>query len=254
MERKYIIGGNWKMNKNLEESKIFVSNFMKKVKKLSELVDIVLFPPYLSLPLVSNKLKGKKIYVGAQNMYFEESGAFTGELSPGMVVDVGAQYVILGHSERRKYFHETNEIISKKLMAAHKHNLRPILCVGETLEQREKDKTESILEDQLKGSLSGIDETLMVKTVVAYEPVWAIGTGKTASPDQAQEVHKFIRKLLLGMYNEKTSQSVRIQYGGSVKPSNAAELFSQPDIDGGLVGGASLAPDSFAQIIEKVPL
>ncbi|MHA1369600.1 MAG: triose-phosphate isomerase [Promethearchaeota archaeon] len=249
MERKFIIGGNWKMNKLVGESESFVKEFIPLVRDVEDKVDIVLFPPYFSVKPVAELLKGSKIAVGAQNMYYMEKGAYTGEISPSMLLDTGATYVLLGHSERRKYFGETNELVAKKLLKAYEKNIHPVVCIGETKEEREKGLTEQVLEEQIKGSLKGISKNDMLKTTIAYEPVWAIGTGITATPVQAQDAHEFIRKTLSKLFDEETAEKIRIQYGGSIKPNNASSLFTQPDVDGGLVGGASLDPKSFNDII-----
>jgi triosephosphate isomerase (TIM) len=207
-------------------------------------------PPFTSIPKVSELLtQTQNIKLGAQNMHWERSGAFTGEISPAMLRELFVRYVVLGHSERRAIFGETDEIVNRKVRAAHEGLLRPIVCVGETLEQREKGEVEKVLSSQLRGSLAGLEARELLETVVAYEPVWAIGTGKTASAGQAQEAHAFVRQTLREMSDEATAEKIRIQYGGSVKPDNARPLLSQPDIDGALVGGASLDPRSFAQIV-----
>jgi triosephosphate isomerase len=238
------------MQKTMAESKLFIEEFLNKIDNLQEKVDIVIIPPFTSIKTVSDALKGKKIYTGGQNMYFEEKGAFTGEISPNMLIDAGASYVVLGHSERRTIFKESSELVSKKVKAAVKKGLKPILCIGETKEERIAGKTETILKEQLTGSLNGISKEEMTNIIIAYEPVWAIGTGLTATPAQAQDAHSYVRKLLASIYGESISRITRIQYGGSVKPENAKELFSQPDIDGGLVGGASLDAKSLVDIIK----
>jgi triosephosphate isomerase len=238
------------MQKTIAESKLFIEELLNKIDNLQEKVDIVIIPPFTSIKTVSDALKGKKIHTGGQNMYFEEKGAFTGEISPNMLLDAGATYVVLGHSERRTIFKESSELVSKKVKAAVKKGLKPILCIGETKEERIAGKTETILKEQLTGSLNGISKEEMTNIVIAYEPVWAIGTGLTATPGQAQDAHAYVRKLLASMYGESISRITRIQYGGSVKPENAKELFSQPDIDGGLVGGASLDAKSLVDIIK----
>jgi triosephosphate isomerase len=250
MKNRPIIGGNWKMQKTISESKLFIEELLKNVGNMQEMVDIVIIPPFTSINTVSEALKGKKIYTGGQNMYFEEKGAFTGEISPGMLLDAGATYVVLGHSERRAIFKESNELISKKVKVAVKKCLKPILCIGETKEERISGKTETVLKEQLTGSLNGITKEEMSNIVIAYEPVWAIGTGLTATPAQAQDAHAYVRKLLASTFDESISRKTRIQYGGSVKPENAKELFSQPDIDGGLVGGASLDAKSLVDIVK----
>ena len=247
--RKPIVAGNWKMNKTCAEARALVDAMKSELGNLQG-VDVVLCPPATALQAVVGATTGTRIDVGAQNMHWEKSGAFTGELSAQMVVEVGCHYVILGHSERRQYFHETDELVNKKTKAALAAGLHPIVCVGETLQQREAGETQKVVETQVRGSLAGIDAKGLLNTVVAYEPVWAIGTGKTASPAQAQEVHALIRRVLKEISDDHVAQSMRIQYGGSVKGSNARELFHQPDIDGGLVGGASLEAKSFIEIVQ----
>jgi triosephosphate isomerase (TIM) len=247
--RKKIIAANWKMHMTQSESEAFITTFLREIGELDE-VEIVIVPPFTSIPKVSELLtQTQNIKLGAQNMHWERNGAFTGEISPAMLRELFVRYVVLGHSERRALFGETDEIVNRKVHAAHEALLRPIVCVGETLEQREKGEVEKILSAQLRSSLAGIDARELLETVIAYEPVWAIGTGKTASPGQAQEAHAFVRQTLREMSDEATAEKIRIQYGGSVKPDNARELLSQPDIDGALVGGASLDPRSFAQIV-----
>jgi triosephosphate isomerase len=247
--RKPIIAGNWKMNKTVGEARELVTALKGKVADVTD-VEIVVGPTFTVLMAVAEVIKGSNIKLAAQDMYWEESGAFTGEISPLMVKDVGCHYVIIGHSERRAYFSETNETVNKKVKAAHAHSLMPIVCVGEKLEERESGVTKDVVKDHVVNGLAGLTEKQMLKTVIAYEPVWAIGTGKTATPDQAQEVHKFIRELLADLYSSSVAEAVRIQYGGSVKPNNVAELMAKPDIDGGLIGGASLDADSFTQIVK----
>ncbi len=247
--RKPIVAGNWKMNKTCAEARALVDALKGELGNLQG-VDVVLCPPATALQAVVGATTGTSMDVGAQNMHWEKSGAFTGELSAQMVVEVGCHYVILGHSERRQYFHETDEMVNKKTKAALAAGLHPFVCVGETLQQREAGETQKVVETQVRGSLAGIDAQGLLNTVVAYEPVWAIGTGKTASPAQAQEVHALIRGVLKEISDDHVAQSMRIQYGGSVKGSNARELFHQPDIDGGLVGGASLEAKSFVEIVQ----
>ncbi|MFX0102917.1 MAG: triose-phosphate isomerase [Candidatus Hodarchaeota archaeon] len=254
VKRKYVVGGNWKMHKTIEECGIFLREFVELVEDYIEKVDIVISPSFIALNHAVNILNGKNIHISAQNMYFEEKGAFTGEISPSMVLDSGATFVILGHSERRKIFGETSNLISKKLATAHEYELKPIVCIGETREEREKGLMEKVLKDQLIQSLATIDKEKMKSTIIAYEPVWAIGTGLTATPQQAQQAHEYVRSVLREIFDDATGDEVRIQYGGSIKPKNSQDLFSQPDIDGGLVGGASLDPKLFAEIIKSVPL
>jgi len=248
--RKKIIAANWKMNMTQGEASAFVSTLLLEVGESTE-VEVVLVPPFTALATVNAALEqAPHIKVGAQNMHWERAGAFTGEISPAMLRDLFVRYVILGHSERRALFGETDEIVNRKVRAAHEAMLRPIVCVGETLEQREAGEVEKILGRQLRGSLAELGAKELQETVVAYEPVWAIGTGKTATAEQAQEAHAFIRSVLGEISDRGTADKIRIQYGGSVKPDNARILMSQGDIDGALVGGASLDPRSFAQIVQ----
>jgi triosephosphate isomerase len=247
--RKPIIAGNWKMNNTIGESVKLVEALKPMVEKITN-VDIVVAPSFISLAAVADILDDSNILLAAQNMHWKENGAFTGEVSPIMLKDAGCEYVIIGHSERRQYFGETNETVNNKVKAAHQYGLLPIVCVGETLEQREAGDTESVVQDHIVNGLAGLSEEDILETIIAYEPVWAIGTGKTATPDQAQEVHAFIRRQLEDLYSSKIATNVRIQYGGSVKPDNISYLISQPDVDGALVGGASLQAESFAQIVK----
>jgi triosephosphate isomerase len=250
-ERKLIIAGNWKMNKTVAEALDLVSDLKIELANIKE-VDIVVCPPFTALCDVSKAiLDSKNIRLGAQNMSDHNVGAHTGEIAAVMLKEFSVRYVILGHSERRQYQKESDELISKKALAAHTAALKPIVCVGETLAEREGGQTEKVLEKQVRGSLAGLTKDQMSETIVAYEPVWAIGTGKTATTAQAQEAHAFIRGLLGKMFDETVARRARIQYGGSVKPSNARELMSQPDVDGALVGGASLEARSFADIIKN---
>jgi triosephosphate isomerase (TIM) len=248
--RKKIIAANWKMNMTQGDSTRFVESFLRDVGEIND-VEVVIIPPFTAISKVTEALgQAQNVKVGAQNMYWEKSGAFTGEISAPLLRDLFVHYVVLGHSERRTLFGETDEMVNRKARAAHEANLRPIVCVGETLEQRDKGDVEKILSIQLRGSLAGLEPKELQESVIAYEPVWAIGTGRNATPQQAQEAHAFIRHILREMTDETTAERVRIQYGGSVKPENARELMSQPDIDGALVGGASLDPRSFAQIVK----
>ena len=247
--RKKIIAANWKMNMTQSEAAGFVETFLLEIGEAVE-VEVVLVPPFTAIAAVNAALgAAQHIKVGAQNMHWERAGAFTGEISPAMLRDLFVRYVVLGHSERRTLFGETDEIVNRKARSAHEAMLRPIVCVGETLEERERGDVEKVLGTQLRGSLAGLGAKEMQETVVAYEPVWAIGTGKTATAEQAQEAHAFIRRTLGEIADRATADKMRIQYGGSVKPDNARTLMSQPDIDGALVGGASLDPRSFAQIV-----
>ena len=250
-ERKLIIAGNWKMNKTVAEALALVGDLKLELVKVKE-VDIVVCPPFTALESVSKAiLETKNIRLGAQNMSENNFGAFTGEICAGMLKEFSVRYVILGHSERRQYQKESDALISKKAIAAHAASLKPIVCVGETLAEREDNQTDKVLDTQIHGSLAGLGKEQMVETIVAYEPIWAIGTGKTATTQQAQDAHAFIRKLLGKIFDAATAKKVRIQYGGSVKPNNAKELMSQPDVDGALVGGASLEARSFADIIKN---
>lgn len=250
--RKTIIAGNWKMYKTITQA-IELSNGLKRVlfELEPEALDIVLCPPYTALAEVAEVAVGSNISVGAQDIFWQDEGAFTGEVSGMMIKEAGAAYVIIGHSERRQYFGETNETVNKKIKAALKHNLTPIVCVGESLKEREAGVTFKVLEDHVSNGLNDLDAEAARRIVIAYEPVWAIGTGKTATSAQAQEAHKYIRDLLVKMYNNDVASGIRIQYGGSVKPENITELMQQPDIDGALVGGASLTVESFAAIVKK---
>lgn len=249
-ERKLIIAGNWKMNKTVAEALDLVNGLKRELSNVKE-VDIVVCPPFTALSDVSRAILDSNLRLGAQNMSENGMGAFTGEIAAGMLKEFSVRYVILGHSERRQYQKESNELIAKKALAAHAASLKPIICVGETLAEREAGQTEQVLETQVHGSLAGLTRDQMIETIIAYEPVWAIGTGKTATTAQAQAAHAFIRGLLVKLYDEATAKKVRIQYGGSVKPNNARELMSQPDVDGALVGGASLEVRSFADIVKN---
>ncbi|KZE64389.1 triose-phosphate isomerase [Fictibacillus phosphorivorans] len=249
--RKPIIAGNWKMNKTLTEARSFVEE-VKGLVPSAETVDSVICAPALFLDSLADEAEGTPLAIGAQNMHFEESGAFTGEISPVMLKDLNVQYVILGHSERRELFGETDELVNQKTHAAFKHGLTPIVCVGETLEQREADKTKDVVKEQTEKGLSGLTDEQMKQTVIAYEPVWAIGTGKTASSEDANEVCAYIRSVVAEQFSQNVADAVRIQYGGSVKPDNIKELMGMSDIDGALVGGASLEPKSYLQLLEGV--
>ena len=247
--RKKIIAANWKMNMLQAEAAEFVKDLLLEIDDISA-VEVVIAPPFTAIAKVNEALgKAQNIKVGAQNMHWERSGAFTGEISGAMLRDLFVRYVVIGHSERRAMFGETDEIVNRKVRAAHEASLRPIVCVGETLGQREKGSVEKILSLQLRGSLADVTAKDLRETVIAYEPIWAIGTGRNATPEQAQEAHSFIRHILQELSDEATAQHIRIQYGGSVKVDNARALMSQPDIDGALVGGASLDPRSFARIV-----
>ena len=249
-ERKLLIAGNWKMNKTVAEGLDLVQSLRRELSGVKE-VDLVVCPPFTALSEVSRAILDSNLRLGAQNMSENGNGAFTGEISAGMLKEFSVRYVILGHSERRQYQKESNELIARKALAAHVASIKPIVCVGETLAERESGVTEKVLRTQLTGSLADLTKSQMEETVVAYEPVWAIGTGKTASTQQAQEAHAFIRRTVAVLFDETTAKRVRIQYGGSVKPANARELMSQIDVDGALVGGASLEVRSFTDIIKN---
>ena len=246
MARKKIIAGNWKMNMTPSEAVELVNTLKPLV--VTEEADVVFCVPAIDIIPVVEAAKGSNIQVGAENMYFEEKGAYTGEISPNMLTDAGVKYVVLGHSERREYFAETNETVNKKMLKAFEHGLTPIMCCGETLEQREQGVTMDFIRQQVKVGFQNVTADQAKTTVIAYEPIWAIGTGKTATTEQAQEVCKAIRECIAEVYDEATAEAIRIQYGGSVNAATAPELFAQPDIDGGLVGGASLKPD-FGKIV-----
>lgn len=245
--RKTIVAGNWKMNKTPKEALELIET-LKPLVGDSEKTEVVFCPPFVSLLLAVEAVKGTNIKIGAQNMYYEESGAYTGEVAPAMIKECGCEYVILGHSERRGYFGETDEIVNKKVLKAFEHDLKPIICVGETLEQREQGITVDLVRMQVKIALKDVPAENAKKAVIAYEPIWAIGTGRTATSVQAEEVCGAIRQVVAEIYGQEVADEIRVQYGGSVNAGNAAELFAMPNIDGGLVGGASLKAD-FAKIV-----
>ncbi len=249
-ERRLIIAGNWKMNKTVAEALDLVNGLKRELANVKE-VDVVICPPFTALAEVSKAIVDTNIRLGAQNMSEHNFGAHTGEIAAGMLKEFIVRYVILGHSERRQYQNETDESIAKKARAAHAASLKPIVCVGETLAQREAGQTEQVVGAQLQGSLAGLSAGQLEETIIAYEPVWAIGTGRNATAQQAHDVHAFIRRQLAARHGEVVSRRVRIQYGGSVKPSNARELMSQPDVDGALVGGACLEVRSFSEIVKN---
>ena len=246
MSRRRIIAGNWKMNKTPSEAKALIEELKPLV--VNPDVDVVYCVPAIDLTTAIEATKGTNVSIGAENMYFEESGAYTGEISPNMLTDIGVKYVIIGHSERREYFAETDATVNKKVIKAFEHGITPIICCGETLEQREQGITLDWIRMQIKIAFQNVTADQAKEAVIAYEPIWAIGTGKTATSDQAQEVCGAIRECVAEIYDQATADSVRIQYGGSVNAGNAAELFAKPDIDGGLVGGASLKAD-FGKIV-----
>jgi triosephosphate isomerase len=243
--RQPLIAANWKMHMTLPEAGAFLESFLPEVRDITG-VEIVIAPPFTALAFLSEKLKGSNVLLSSQNVFFEEKGAYTGEVSPLMLTDLGCTYTIVGHSERRQYFGETDESVNRRIKAALSAGLKVIFCIGETLELREAGKTSEVLETQLAGGLDGVE---IDDIVVAYEPVWAIGTGRTATPEQAQEAHEFIRSRLRSAYGEK-AQETRVLYGGSVKPENVDELMACADVDGALVGGASLKPESFTRLVK----
>ncbi|MGB0371141.1 MAG: triose-phosphate isomerase [Opitutales bacterium] len=247
--RKYLIAGNWKMNKTSEEAKELASEVVAEVGTQTS-VSVVVCPPFTALETVAGQIANSNVHLGAQNLYPAPSGAYTGEVSPEMLRSLFAGYVILGHSERREYFGETDAFVNKKVIASLEANLRPILCVGESLEQRESGETTAVVSEQIKGGLVDVAPETADQVVIAYEPIWAIGTGKTATPEMAQETHAAIRAVLVELFGETVAEKIRILYGGSMKPGNAPELLAQPDIDGGLIGGASLKARDFAGIVE----
>jgi triosephosphate isomerase (TIM) len=247
--RKPIIAGNWKMNKTVSEAKSFAEE-VKGLVPAQDKIESVICAPALFLQSLVETVSGSDVKIGAQNMHFEESGAFTGEISPLALQDLGVQYVIIGHSERREMFNETDESVNKKTLAAFKYNLTPIVCCGETLEQRENGETMNFVESQIQKALTGLTDDQVKQTVIAYEPIWAIGTGKSSSAQDANEVCAHIREVVAQQFSLDIANAVRIQYGGSVKPGNIKEYMTQPDIDGALVGGAALEAQSFLQLLE----
>lgn len=248
--RKKVIAGNWKMFNDIQGTQNLITKLLSGLSGETYNCDIIVCPPYTNLSEAYSLIKNTDVKLGAQNMYFEDNGAFTGEISGNMLKSVGCEYVIIGHSERRTIFGETDQTINKKLKKALLDGLKPIFCIGETLEERDKDITRDVIRRQIHNGLLGMAIDDLKTMIIAYEPVWAIGTGKVASPEQAQEVHDYIRHLIRDRFSEDTAQNMIIQYGGSVKPENAKELLSQNDIDGALVGGACLKAESFIEIIK----
>jgi triosephosphate isomerase len=250
--RENIIAGNWKMNTTLAEARALARGVAAGLKP-SSAATVVLCPPFVSIESAQTAVAGTQIRLGAQNVYYEDDGAFTGEVSASMLKSMGCEFVILGHSERRQLFGETDESVNKRFLQCIKYGLRPIFCVGETLEERDRHETLNVIRFQVGGVRSNLPESDLRGVVIAYEPVWAIGTGRTASPEQAQEIHAFIRDTISVLYSQELADTMPIIYGGSVKPENAAAIFSQPDIDGGLIGGASLKAEQFLSIIAACP-
>jgi len=248
MARKIFIAGNWKMNTTVDEAVALAKGVVEKVGNNTD-VDVAVCPPYTNLAAVSEVVKDSPVKLGAQDVHWEEKGAYTGKISTAMLKAVGVDLVIIGHSEQRSYFGETDETVNKKIKATLAADLQPIVCVGETLEERKGGKVEDVLETQTKGAFAGISKEDALKCVIAYEPVWAIGTGETATPEQADEAHAYIRKYITDIYDAEAADAIRIQYGGSMKPGNAKELLGKENVDGGLIGGAALKADDFAGII-----
>ena len=255
MSRKIFIAGNWKMNKTAAETKELCEALKAKFASFCPCkAEVAVCPPFTSIATAVEALKGSNIKVGAQNIHWADNGAFTGEISGAMLKEMGIEYVIIGHSERRQYFGETDETVNKRIAAALKYDLKPIVCIGETLEEREGNKTEAVLAKQIKDGFANIAASDMAKVTIAYEPVWAIGTGKTATPDMAEETHAFIRKTFADLYGAEIADALVIQYGGSMKPENSKDLVAQKDIDGGLIGGAALKAGSFYDLVANAAL
>lgn len=248
MSRKTFIAGNWKMNTTVDEAVALAKDVVAKVGSVED-VNVAVCVPYISLSAVAGALEGSNVKLGAQDVHWEAKGAYTGKISCDMLKSVGVQYVIIGHSEQRTYFNETDETVNKKVKAVLESGLLPIVCIGETLEERKEGRMETVVETQTRGAFEGISKEDALKCTIAYEPVWAIGTGETATPEQANDAHKFVRSVLAGLYDEDTAESLVIQYGGSMKPENAKELLAQNDVDGGLIGGAALKAESFEGIV-----
>ncbi|MBO6534686.1 MAG: triose-phosphate isomerase [Balneolaceae bacterium] len=247
--RRFLIAGNWKMNCGPVDAAELLEGLKKEKAEVAEDVDVLVCPPFVSLGMSVNYLQDTDIHVGAQNIHFEDNGAFTGEISASMLTECGCSFVIIGHSERREYFGETDSSVNKKIKKSLEFDLVPVLCVGESLDQRKQDIHFDLVKNQVAAAFEGISSNEALDVVIAYEPIWAIGTGETASKEQAQEMHAFIREVVAELYDQETADGIRILYGGSMKPANAEELLSQPDVDGGLIGGASLDAASFAAII-----
>ena len=247
--RRILVAGNWKMNMGPEETRSVISGLRSEHSSIPESVDVLLCPPFVSLPAAAEALEGYNVDLGGQDVFYEDNGAFTGATSTSMLKEVGCSHVIIGHSERRAYFGDTDDVVNKKMKKALADGLTPIVCVGESLEQRNAGQHMGLVANQVERALEGLDEKEAEKVIIAYEPIWAIGTGETATPDQAQEMHAHIRDNLKKLYSDKLGESLRILYGGSVKPKNAEELFGQQDVDGGLIGGASMKVETLAPII-----
>lgn len=248
--RRFLIAGNWKMHNGPAATRSLLTDLKEELADIPDDFDVLVCPPYVSLPEAVETIgDGYGVSVGAQNLYYEEEGAYTGEVTAGMLKEVGCTYVIIGHSERRQYFAETDKTVNQKVLKAVEKGLRPVVCVGESLQQRKAGEHVKLVRKQVEAALNGVDGSSAAEVVIAYEPIWAIGTGETATPEQAQEMHEMIREVLADLYSRETADDIRILYGGSMKPHNAEELLGQPDVDGGLIGGASLKAGSFADII-----
>lgn len=247
--RRFLIAGNWKMNGGPNEAALLLEGIKAAKPVIAENVDVLVCPPFVSLSMAVNYLHDTDISIGAQNLHFEDNGAYTGEISAAMLEESGCNFVLVGHSERRQYFRETDDIVNKKTVKALAHQLAPVVCVGESLAQRKDQVHFDLVSTQVKAALKGISAEEALDVVIAYEPIWAIGTGETATPEQAQEMHAHLRQVLAELYDAETASAMRILYGGSMKPANAEELLSQKDVDGGLIGGASLDASSFTDII-----
>lgn len=248
--RKFLIAGNWKMNCGPSETRHLLGGLKKRQSRITDNLEVLVFPPTISLTTASDVLGDHDIFLGAQNVHFEDNGAFTGEVSTQMLKEAGCSYVIVGHSERRQYFGETDKTVNAKVLKALADGLKPVVCVGESLDQRKKEVHKQMVTKQVQAALNKVADSMVKDVVIAYEPIWAIGTGETASPEQAQEMHEMIRKVVADQFNENAASAMQILYGGSMKPHNAEELLSQPDVDGGLIGGASLKAESFSDIID----
>lgn len=247
--RRYLIAGNWKMNCGPQETSNLLNGIKEQRPEIPEGIDVLVCPPEISLSTAAKELRNYKVSLGAQNVHFEDNGAYTGEVSTQMLKEVGCDFVIVGHSERRQYFSETDKTVNAKVIKALSDDIKPVICVGESLDQRKKEVHKKMVKKQVQAALIGVETNRAADVVVAYEPIWAIGTGETATPEQAQEMHEMIRDVLAELYTRETADSIRILYGGSMKPHNAEELLSRPDVDGGLIGGASLKAESFTDII-----
>ena len=248
--RRFLIAGNWKMNCGPEETSGLLNGIKEQCPEIPDALDVLVFPPEISLSTASKELNNSGIFLGAQNVHFEDNGAYTGEVSTQMLKEVGCDFVIVGHSERRQFFGETDKTVNAKVIKALSDDIKPVICVGESLDQRKKEVHKKMVKKQVQAALLGVEASDVTNVVIAYEPIWAIGTGETATPEQAQEMHEMIRDVIADLYDQESADSIRILYGGSMKPHNAEELLGQRDVDGGLIGGASLKAESFSDIID----